>query len=199
MSDTEYDRALRIKTIGLREWQDQAVDYHRYEATPYRSLDILFQHYQLRGTDRVVDFGCGRGRVAFYIHNRFHIPVTGVEANDLTYAEALRNKVRYGKRVGHIKAPIHFEHGLAEHYQVEAAENAFYFFNPFPASVFGEVVGNILNSVEQVKRPVNIILYYPMPKYRKLLQKSTPFEVLQEVKIPRVTESDERFLIYRYG
>ena len=41
-------------------------------------------------SDSVVDFGCGRGRVAFYIHNRFHVPVTGIEANDKTYEEGFK-------------------------------------------------------------------------------------------------------------
>ena len=45
-----------------------------------------------------MDFGCGRGRVAFYIHNKFHIPVTGIEINDKTYGEALDNKLRYRQK-----------------------------------------------------------------------------------------------------
>lgn len=199
MGERAYDRTLRIKTIGLREWRDQSVDYHRYEATPYRALDILFQHYKLTKTDQVVDFGSGRGRVAFYIHDRFQIPVTGVEVNDLTYEEALQNKARYRLRAKHIKAPIRFEYGLAEHYQVEATDNRFYFFNPFPAATFRKVVGNILHSVEEAERPVDIILYYPMPKYKKFLQQSTPFRLMNKVSIPRANERAEKFLIYRHG
>lgn len=199
VSEKAYDRALRIKTIGLREWQDDAVAYHRYEATPYRSLEILFQNYELQENDQVVDFGCGRGRVAFYIHNHFHVPVTGIEANDLTYDEALSNKVKYQQRAKHIKAPIHFKHGLAEDYQVEAADNVFYFFNPFPATTFRRVVSNIRSSVKHVARPVDIILYYPMPKYIKFLEMGSPFKLVNEVIIPGVGDPTEKFLVYRHG
>ncbi|NLW17727.1 MAG: class I SAM-dependent methyltransferase [Firmicutes bacterium] len=198
MAERAYDRALQIKTIGIREWKDPSLDFNRYEATPYRALDILFQHYKLRKTDQVVDFGCGRGRVAFYIHDRFQVPVTGIEANDLTYEEALLNKARYRQRAKHIKAPLRFEFGLAEHYQVKPTENCFYFFNPFAASTFKKVVDNILQSVAEAPRPVDIILYYPLPKYKKILQKGSPFRLLNKIKVPRAQDPLEKFLIYRH-
>lgn len=196
MSESAYDRALGIKTIGVRDWQDPSVAYHRYEATPYRALDELFRHYELREPDQVVDFGCGRGRVAFYVHNRFRIPVTGIEANPLTYEEALQNKQRNKQRAKHIKAPIRFVQGLAEHYQVEPTDNHFYFFNPFPATVFQQVVNNILQSVAENPRPVTVILYYPMPHYTRILEENTPFALKAEIKVAKVHDALEKFLIY---
>ncbi|MCK9526616.1 MAG: SAM-dependent methyltransferase, partial [Limnochordia bacterium] len=83
MSAKKYDRELGIRTVGLREWSGQT-HYNRYEATPYEALDTLFRSYNVRRHKRVVDFGCGRGRVAFYIHRRFQVPVVGIEANDKT-------------------------------------------------------------------------------------------------------------------
>lgn len=199
MSERTYDKALRIKTTGLREWRGKIMmQYNRYEATPYKALDSLFQAYKLRPTDKLVDFGCGRGRVAFYTHNRFHIPVTGIEAHATTYEEALQNKARYRQQAKHIPAPIRFKYGLAEHYEVKATENKFYFFNPFSATIFQKVVHNILHSVESTPRPVDIILYYPLPKYKKFLQKGTPFRLLNKVRVPQANESIEKFLIYRY-
>ena len=29
-----YDKLLNIKTIGIREWAEEEMDYNRYEATP---------------------------------------------------------------------------------------------------------------------------------------------------------------------
>ena len=72
----------------MERWSAQ---YNRYEPTPYKALDALAE-IQVSGINRVVDFGSGRGRVAFYIHNRFQLPVTGIEANCQTYEEALENK-----------------------------------------------------------------------------------------------------------
>ncbi|BAM48403.1 hypothetical protein AXY_22710 [Amphibacillus xylanus NBRC 15112] len=70
---------LQIKTGILREWRKETDKYNRYEATPYQALESLIQHYKLKPTDRVVDFGSGRGRVSFFLHNHFNVPITGVE------------------------------------------------------------------------------------------------------------------------
>src|SRR5699024_3269976 len=155
VAERKYDIALYIKTTGIREWDYSVDSYNRYEATPYTALDKLFKHYKLEKTDKVVDFGSGRGRVAFYIHNRFQIPVTGVEANDKTFDEAVQNKKSYEYKLEHIEPPIHFEYGLAEHYEIEPEDNIFYFFNPFSVKVFMEVVHNILDSVNEKERPVD--------------------------------------------
>ncbi len=198
MSETMYDKMLGIKTTGLREWTGQNDSYNRYEPTPYRALEKLFRSYKLKKTDEIVDFGCGRGRVAFYIHNRFHVPVVGIEVNAKTYEEALQNKERYRWRSKHIKAPIRFEFGLAEHYEIGPTNNKFYFFNPFSIETFEKVITNILDSVKEKDRPVDLILYYPTPTYKNYLKKRTPFKLLNKVKIPRVNDRAEKFLIYRW-
>lgn len=157
MAERKQDKLLGIRTVGIREWKDNKVQYNRYEATPYKALNHLFKHYKLSKSDKVVDFGCGRGRVAFYIHNRFHIPVTGIEVNDKTYEEALDNKARYRLKAKHISAPIQFQYGLAEHYKIDKTDNCFYFFNPFSVQIFKKVVRNILYSVEKDVRTVDLI------------------------------------------
>ena len=48
------------------------------------------------------------GRVAFYIHNHFQIPVTGIEANQKTYEEVLENKSLYLRKAKHITALLNF-------------------------------------------------------------------------------------------
>lgn len=196
MSARKYDRRLGIKTVGLREWDDHQ-HYNRYEATPYEALDKLFEAYRFREANHVVDFGCGRGRVAFYIHHRFQVPVTGIEAHDKTYEEALDNKASYRHKVKHIQAPIRLKYGLAEHYKVKPTDNCFYFFNPFSHKVFKKVVGNIMESVNRNTRPVDIILYYPLPEYKRVLKRHTPFRMINKVKVPRAVDAREKFLIYR--
>lgn len=196
MAERLYDKSLSIKTVGRREWRDRSVKFNRYEATPYDALDKLFDAYKIRKTDKVVDFGCGRGRVVFYIHNRFHVPVTGIEVHDLTYSEAVENKSSYRFKNKHIKAPIKFKYCLAQHYQVKPSDNIFYFFNPFKV-IFKKVVKNILASVKEHERTVDIILYYPMPEYKKFLKEETPFRLINKVRLPAVNDSREKFLIYR--
>lgn len=197
MVEKQFDQMLQIRTSGLREWRKHKEDYNRYEATPYRALNQLFQSYKLQPTDRVVDFGCGRGRVAFYIHYHYNIPVTGIENNDLTFEEALKNKAVYEQKNRHLSAPIHFEFGLAENYQVHPEDNVFYFFNPFSINIFKKVVRNILHSVYKNERTVDIILYYPLPEYKTFLKNKTPFKLINKIRAYKEHGKYGIFLVYR--
>ncbi|WP_203248326.1 class I SAM-dependent methyltransferase [Sporosarcina beigongshangi] len=199
MDDKDYDRLLRIKTSGTREWQNQSSHYNRYEATPYVALDELFRDYTLKRTDGVVDFGCGKGRLAFYLHHRFQVSVTGIEMSAQLYQEALENQLSYRGKSKQMGGTISFECCLAEDYEVAVTDNYFYFFNPFSVQIFMKVIARILRSVEQQKRTVDIILYYPTIEYSQFLETVTPFVSLLEVKIPGLYEQNdnERFLVFR--
>lgn len=197
MGARKYDRQLGIRTVGLREWDGHA-HYNRYEATPYEALEHLFQVYRFRKGDRVVDFGCGRGRVTFSIHQRFHVPVVGIEAHDKTYEEALANKSGYRFKAKRPPAPIKFKYGLAEQYEVKPIDNRFYFFNPFSHRVFQRVVKNIMKSVKKTPRTVEVILFYPLPEYKEVLRNHS-FELINKVKVPDADDALEKFLIYRYS
>ena len=195
MSAKKYDRELGIRTVGLREWSGQS-HYNRYEATPYEALDTLFRSYTLKRHKRVVDFGCGRGRVAFYIHRRFKVSVVGVEAHDKTYDEALSNKASYRVKAKHISAPIRLKYGLAEHYEVKPQDSCFYFFNPFSSEVFKKVLANIVASFEKVPRTIDLVLYYPLAEYKKEVKKY-PFRKINKVRVPGAEDHHEKFIIYR--
>jgi trans-aconitate methyltransferase len=97
MTERKRDELLGIRTVGTREWNKNS-QYSRYEPTPYKALDVLFDNYMFDGITRFVDFGCGRGRVAFCIHNRFQLPVIGIEANNTTYEEALVGQLQNESR-----------------------------------------------------------------------------------------------------
>jgi SAM-dependent methyltransferase len=201
MNEFEYDRLLRIKTIGLQEVRNQLVHYNRYEATLYEALDALFDEYELKKTDRVVDFGCGKGRLSFYVHHYFQVSTTGIEMSGQLYLDALENQSSYMEKVKKMSGFIRFERGLAEDYIIEETENRFYFFNPFSIQIFMKVIDNILQSVEKQKRSVDIILYYPTNDYIQFLENSTLFELLKEIHVPGMYErnENERFLIFRFG
>jgi len=197
LAERQYDSVLNIRTTGLREWADPNTLYNRYEATPYKALDKLYKNYKLKKGDRVVDFGSGRGRVSFYTHNKFHTHVIGIEAHDQTYDEAIENKQRYRTRAGHISAPIYFEYGLAESYEIDPEDNIFYFFNPFSIKIFRQVINNILKSFKENKRTIDIIIYYTIPEYRRYMDNKTPFQLLNRIKLPGMNDPLEEFLIYR--
>lgn len=192
-----FDRKLQIKTVGLREWSKEAHRYNRYEATPYSALEQLFEVYSFQEGDQLIDFGCGRGRVVFYIHSRFDIPVTGIEANDKTFEEALINKEMYFKKRRHLKSPIHFEYALAEQYEIAEEYNKFYFFNPFSIHIFKRVMTNILHSFKRKPRTMELILYYPLPDFTYYLQNHTPFKMINRIKVIGDHGKYGKFEIYR--
>ena len=90
MLKQRYEKKLNIRTAGIREWKDPNTPYNRCESTPYEALEKLFETFQLKKGDEVVDFGVGRGRVSFYTHHKFQVPVTGIEVHDTTFDELLK-------------------------------------------------------------------------------------------------------------
>ena len=197
MGERKHDKLLGIRTVGLREWKDGHAQYNRYEPTPYKALDALAENYKFRGINRVVDFGSGRGRFAFYIHKRFQLPVTGIEANCHKYKEALETKAAYRLKAQHIAAPIKFKYGLAQRYKIDKRDNCFYFFNPFSVHIFRKVIHNILRSVEKYRRTVDLIIYYPLQEYKDFLETSTPFTIINKIRVPGASDKKEKIIIYR--
>ena len=199
MNEQQVDRMLHVKTAGTLELLNQSVHYNRYEATPYEALEELFKNYQLTNTDRVVDYGCGKGRLSFYVHNRFQLPVIGIEMIARLHQDALGNRDSYMKNVKQTSSALYFVNGLAQDYEVSSMDNRFYFFNPFSVQIFMKVVNNILYSVDQYWRSVDLILYYPTSEYIQFLENSTSFEFLKEVKVTGLYEhnENERFMIFR--
>ncbi len=199
MKERYYDQMLNIQTSGDQKGFNTSLHFHRYEPTPYHALGILFSKYVLGRNDRVVDFGCGKGRLAFYINYVFNATVVGVEMNEVFYQEAVENRVAYLKKNRRSKDNIHFHHCFAQDYPIDPLDNRFYFFNPFSIQIFMTIINNILISVEKSKREIELVLYYPSEDYIDYLEHQTSFEIIDEIRLPELSERDpsERFLIYR--
>ncbi|MDR4888133.1 methyltransferase [Fredinandcohnia sp. QZ13] len=201
MEDKYFDALLHVKTSGGQKGFSTSVHYYRYEPTPYEGLAALFEHYQLKETDRVVDFGCGKGRLLFYIHHLFAATVVGVEIDKSLYQEAVQNRDRYAKRPGIRKEEIEIHHCAAQDYEIHPLDNRFYFFNPFSIQVFKHTIANILRSYEKNPREMEVILYYGSTDYTYFLENNTPFQLKKEIIIPELFEKNtyERFMVYQLG
>lgn len=165
MKERFYDDLLNVKTIGEQKGFNKSKHYHRYEATPYNALEKLFQQYELKSSDRIVDFGCGKGRLNFYIHYLFKASAIGIEMNKIFYQEAMENLNSYTKKNKKGLEKIHFHCCLAEEYQIDPLDNRFYFFNPFSIQIFMRIIYNILLSVEKSQREIELVLYYGSREY----------------------------------
>lgn len=196
MDEQYYEKLLNIKTSGEQKIFNESLHYNRYEPTSYSVLEILSKQYNFTAEDNIVDFGCGKGRLNFYINHFFDSTVTGIEMSSFFYKQAIDNKRDYLKKHKKKINEINFLNCFAEEYNINPSDNKFYFFNPFSIQIFIKVIGNILISVEGYERTVDIILYYPSYDYIYFLENNTPFVLLNEIKLP---DNDPRhsFLVYR--
>lgn len=198
MKEHFLDAMLNIKTRGEQKGFSKSLHYHRYEPTPYSALEKLFNQYKLKSSDCVVDFGCGKGRLNFYINYFFNATVVGIEMNETFYQEAVDNRNSYMRKHKTSSDKIQFHCCLAEMYQINPVDNRFYFFNPFSIQIFRKVINNILISVENTVRDIELLLYYPSEDYIYFLENQTSFELKEEIILSGLYEHNpnERFLIY---
>ena len=198
MKEKLFDELLNIETVGEQKGFYDSMHYHRYEPTPYHALEKLFEQYELKSSDRIVDFGCGKGRLNFYVHHFFQASAVGIEMNERFYKDAVANREKYMKKKKKDIEKVVFHCCLAEEYEIQPADNIFYFFNPFSVQIFMKVIYNILRSVEQSYREVQLILYYGSEDYIFFLENHYAFECKAEILIPGLFEKNtsEKFLIY---
>jgi SAM-dependent methyltransferase len=198
MNEHDYDTLLNIKTGDRQIGFHRSFHYHRYEPTPYAALQELFQEYELKSSDRVVDFGCGKGRLNFFVHHLFQSTVIGVEMNDEYYKDCMMNLSTYCEKTKFRNGSIFFCHCLAEDYEINPADNRFYFFNPFSVQIFIKVINHILLSVESFPRDIEILLYYSSDDYVHFLEDHPLFQLRKEVGLTGEFAKNEyeRFLIY---
>lgn len=165
-SERNIDKHLNIKTRGLRNPKKK--HHYRYEATPYRDLNILFENLKLNEEDYLLDIGSGKGRICFYANYLFNCKVDGVEADLVTYNESLENLKRFNEKYNKDNK-IKFYHDYAEKFLIDPKHNVFFFFNPFSVQLFKRVIYNILNSVKTHYRKITIILAFPFNDYAEFI------------------------------
>ena len=200
MNDYYYEKLFNIKTTGEQQGFYESHHYNRYEATSYTALETLFKEYPIKNTDTIVDFGCGKGRLAFYANYFFGSTVTGIEMNSNYFDTCINNKKTYSKNSNKNKDKINFINIFAEEYKISNFDNKFYFFNPFSLQIFIKVLNNILISIENNPRSIDLILYYPSDEYIDYLDNYTAFVLKDEITISNFSKFDNRqkFLIYTF-
>ena len=72
-----WDKRLQIKTAGRDEVN---ADQYRfpYEPTPYSVLERLAKHGLIDKNDVVLDYGCGKGRVEFFLAAQTQAKTIGI-------------------------------------------------------------------------------------------------------------------------
>ena len=141
----KYEEFLGIESTEIVYNNRYNDDYYRYEPTSYSGLICAFDELEdsITKYDRLVDFGCGKGRVLFYVNQRFQCEVCGIEVDEQLYELALDNRAYFNTRFRDTMERIEILHGKAEEYVIKPEDNIFYFFNPFEINIFEKVIDNI--------------------------------------------------------
>lgn len=162
MTGREGDKRLGIKTTGREDVA--SAHYAPYEPTPYPVLERLAQSGWLGREHRLLDYGCGKGRVVFYLAAAVGCQATGIDQSPRLIREALEN--RQACRAGD---QVRLACCLAEQYPI-GDENAFFFFNPFSLTVFEAVLRRLRQSWYANPRQMLLLCYYPSPEYIQCLE-----------------------------
>ena len=153
-----WDRKLKIQTVG-RDDSMEDVYHHPYEPTPYSVLERLAESGYIQTDNTVVDYGCGKGRVGFFLQKELGCSSIGVEFDENTWQQAVNNMKTAG--YGH---DVTFVCADAAVYEVMDGDR-FYFFNPFSVEVLRSVLGRILDSYYEDPRAMLLFFYYPDEEY----------------------------------
>lgn len=192
--ENTWDKLLQIKTGGRDE--TNADEYHHpYEPTPYSVLERLTNSGLIDKGDVVLDYGCGKGRVGFFLSYRTKAKSICIEYDDRIYESALENRKSTISRV-----KPEFVLTRAEEYEVPPDINRCYFFNPFSVEILRKVMARIIESWYENPREVFLFFYYPADEYISYLMTVDELEFYDEIECDDLFEGNdprERIMIFQ--
>lgn len=194
MADNEstWDKLLQIKTSGR---DDTNADQYcfPYEPTPYCVLERLTKSGFIHKGDVVLDYGCGKGRVSFFLAYQTKARVIGIEYDERIYACATENQ-----KTARSKAD--FVAMRAENFDVMKAVNRCYFFNPFSVEILRAVMARIIESYYSEPREIVLFFYYPSDEYMCYLMTVHELEFYDEIEcydLFDVNDTRERIMVLK--
>ena len=136
-NETRWERFLQIRTMGR---DDSNADQYRYpyEPTPYSVLERLANTGLIRKDNTLLDYGCGKGRVDFFLSYQTRCQSIGIEYDERIYEKATENKET---AISSGRVTIEFTN--AENFMVSEIVDRIYFFNPFSVEILQKVIARI--------------------------------------------------------
>ncbi len=192
-NEQNWDRLLHVHTTGR---DDSRSDQYRYpyEPTPYSVLERLVNTGMIRKENTLLDYGCGKGRVDFFLTYQTRCHSIGVEYDDRIYEKAMENKQSAvsGERISFVLVN-------AEEYKVPEAVDRVYFFNPFSLEILRKTVARIIDSYYEHPREIQLFFYYPADEYISYLMTVDEFLFLDEISCQDLFEGNdprERMVVF---
>lgn len=192
MNETQWDKILKIRTSGRDDSHADQFHYP-YEPTPYSVLTRLAESGYINRKSILIDYGCGKGRVGFYLNYELKCRTIGIEYDERLYLKAMENKSTYVK-----ERNVDFICANAEEYEINDAD-CFYFFNPFSIEVMKSVMGQITKSYYAAPRNMLLFFYYPNDEYMSYLMTVDELTFLDEIDCRDLFDGEnmrEKILIF---
>ena len=192
-NENKWDRLLQVQTMGR---DDSRADQYRYpyEPTPYSVLERLANAGYIRKENTLLDYGCGKGRVEFFLSYQTRCQSIGIE-----YDERIFNKAAENSKTAVSGGRVIFEAANAERFSVPRSVDRIYFFNPFSTEILQKVLFRILESYYEEPRQILLFFYYPSDEYISCLMTVEELQFLDEIDCRDLfpgNDSRERIVIF---
>ena len=170
-TDEKWDRLLGIRTSGRDDSRSDTYHYP-YEPTPYSVLERLASSGLIRKGNHLLDMGCGKGRVDFFLAYQTRCACTGIDFDARMTEIAARNQLHAvsGSRVR------------------------------FITEILLKVLSRIRESWYSAPRAVLLFIYYPSIGFRDALTEDPIFVPDREIDCRDLFGSSdprERILVFR--
>ncbi|GAL90865.1 rRNA adenine N-6-methyltransferase family protein [Jejuia pallidilutea] len=146
----DFTKQESLESLGLSKTTSNS-----YMAGSSGRVKHVLNKLNIKATDTILDFGCGKGKMLYVMSKYAFKQVDGVEITNALSQIATNNLHKLGVKKSKI-------------YNCDASDfkeldlyNYFYFFNPFPGNVMADVIGNIEDSNKKYPREITIIYYVP--------------------------------------
>lgn len=191
--ETSWDKLLKIHTTGR---DDTHADQYRYpyEPTPYSVLERLANTGYIRKNNTLLDYGCGKGRVDFFLSYQTRCKTIGIEYDSRIYEKAEENQ-KNAASAGRVS----LQQENAEYFSVPEEVDRIYFFNPFSVEILQKVMARILESYYKTPRMMRLFFYYPSDEYMSYLMMVDELMFMDEVECRDLFEekdSRERIVVF---
>ena len=196
INENKWDKLLRIRTSGR---DDSRSDQYRYpyEPTPYSVLERLAFSGYIGKKNTLVDYGCGKGRVNFFLSYQTRCRSIGIEYDERILETALENQ-KSAVSAGRVKLVLQ----NAETYVVPETADRFYFFNPFSVEILRSVLERIRESYYEQPREMMLFFYYPSDEYVSHLMTMDELTFVDEINCRDLFDGEnsrERILVFQIG
>lgn len=194
LDEKSWDKLLNIKTSG-RDTTNADTFHYPYEPTDYCVLERLASSGYIGKKNILIDYGCGKGRVDFFLSYQTRCNTIGIEYDKRIYDAAVRNHataVSSGR--------VTLELANAEQYIVPEQADRFYFFNPFSVPILRKVLERIKESYYANMREMYFFFYYPSEEYVAYLMTVDELEFVDEIDCADLFKQNnerERILIFQ--